>query len=381
MLTLDDSADEAAFRAEVKAWTAALPAELRGAATFEDLRAVDHRLGAAGLLGISWPTAYGGREAPPSHEAVLTEELGAVGIRRAVIPSHQGVNSLGPALIVHGSESQKEHHLPAILAGREVWCQGFSEPDAGSDLANVRTTARQDGDRFIVTGSKVWTSGAQHADWIFLLVRNGAPAERHRGLSFLLAPMNSPGITMRPIHQITGEAEFCEVFFDEVAVDAGGLVGEVGDGWRVAMTVLSAERLSGRFRYATFRRDGIDFAARVAAHSAATNVETSEATLRDIGRAMADIEGMGALALRVDSLRSAGKDDRALPSVNKLWWPAAHQRFLDLELRVTTDLGLDPSSSYLRWLDARSESIYGGAAQIQRNIIAERVLGMPRSPR
>jgi alkylation response protein AidB-like acyl-CoA dehydrogenase len=378
VLTLEDSPEEAVFRAEVQAWTALLPEGLKGASRFEDLQAVDALLGQAGLLGISWPVEYGGRAAPPSHEAVLTEELGAVGIRRAVAPAHQGVNNLGPALVIHGSDAQKQRHLPAILAAREVWCQGFSEPDAGSDLANVRTTAQRDGDRFIVQGSKLWTSGAQHADWMFLLVRTGTVAERHKGLSFLLAPMDSPGITMRPIHQITGEAEFCEVFLDEVTVDGSGLVGDVGDGWRVAMTLLSAERLSGRYRYAAFRRDGLDFAARVAAQ---TNGEVPDIMLRDIGRAMADIEGMGSLALRVDSLRTAGADDRGLPSVNKLWWPAAHQRFLDLELRVSSDLGMDPTSSYLRWLDARAESIYGGSAQIQRNIIAERVLGMPRSPR
>ena len=378
MLTLEDSPDEAAFRAEVRAWTDRLPDELRASVRFEDLLAVDQLLGRAGLLGISWPVEYGGRAAPPAHEAVLTEELGAVGIRRAVTPSHQGVNNLGPAIIVHGTEAQKQRHLPAILAGREVWCQGFSEPDAGSDLANVRTSATRDGDRFVVNGSKVWTSGAQHADWIFLLVRTGAPADRHRGLTFLLAPMDAPGITMRPIHQITGESEFCEVFLDDVPVDAGGLVGEVGDGWRVAMTLLSAERLSGRFRYSTFRRDALELVGRLAGH---TDAEIPDAILRDIGRAMADIEGMGALALRVDSLRTAGKDDRGLPSVNKLWWPAAHQRFLDLELRLATDLGLDPSSAYLRWLEARAESIYGGSAQIQRNIISERVLGMPRSAR
>jgi alkylation response protein AidB-like acyl-CoA dehydrogenase len=362
----------------VRAWTERLPEGLRASVRFEDLVAVDQLLGRAGLLGISWPVEYGGRAAPPSHEAVLTEELGAVGIRRAVSPSHQGVNNLGPALIAHGSEVQKRRHLSAILAGREVWCQGFSEPDAGSDLANVRTSARRDGDRFVVNGSKVWTSGAEHADWIFLLVRTGPAGDRHRGLTFLLAPMDAPGITMRPIHQITGESEFCEVFLDDVPVDVGGLVGEVGDGWRVAMTLLSAERLSGRFRYTTFRRDAHVLAGQVAAQ---TDGDVPEAILRDLGLAMADIEGMGALALRVDSLRTAGKEDRGLPSVNKLWWPAAHQRFLDLELRLAGDLGLDPSSAYLRWLDARAESIYGGSAQIQRNIISERVLGMPRSAR
>lgn len=378
MLTLDDSPDEASFRADVRAWTDQLPETLRGTTRFEDLLTVDRLLGEAGLLGISWPVEYGGRAAPPSHEAVLTEELGAVGIRRAASPSHQGVNNLGPALIVHGTEAQKRQHLSAILAAREVWCQGFSEPDAGSDLANVRTTATRDGERYIVQGSKVWTSGAQHADWVFLLVRTGGIEDRHKGLSFLLASMDSPGITMRPINQITGEAEFCEVFFDDVSIDVGGLVGAEGDGWRVAMTLLSAERLSGRYRYSSFRADGLDLVRRVVAR---TDGDVAGATLRDIGRAMADIEGMGSLALRVDSLRSSGKDDGGLASVNKLWWPAAHQRFLELELRLSADLALDPTSAYVRWLDARAESIYGGSAQIQRNIISERVLGMPRSSR
>lgn len=377
MLTLEDSPEEAAFRTEVRAWTAKLPAELRRSDRHEDLLAVDRLLGEAGLLGISWPVEYGGRGAPPAHEAVLTEELGAVGVRRSRAPSHQGVNNLAPALMAHGTEEQKKHHLPAILNVREIWCQGFSEPEAGSDLANVRTTATRDGAQFVVQGSKLWTSGAQHADWLYLLVRTGPLEERHRGLSFLLVPMDSQGITVRPIRQITGDTEFCEVFLDDVMAPADGLVGEVGDGWRVAMTLLASERLSGRYRYSTFRREGEDLAHQVLEDGQAP----SESFVRDFGRVLADIEGMGTLSLRVDSLRAAGVDGAGLPSVNKLWWPLAHQRFCDFALRACTELRLDPARWYRTWLDSRAESIYGGSAQVQRNIISERHLGMPRTPR
>jgi alkylation response protein AidB-like acyl-CoA dehydrogenase len=299
-------------------------------------------------------------------------------VRRARSPSHQGINNLGPALIHHANATQKRRYLPAILAAREVWCQGFSEPDAGSDLANVRTTAAQDGDHFVVSGSKIWTSGADHADWIYALVRTGTVQERHKGLSFLLMPMTSPGLTVRPIRQITGGSEFSEVFFDDVVVDATGLVSEVGEGWRVAMTLLASERLSGRFRYATFRLEAAELARQMRDGSAGRDASL---WLCQLGRSVAEIEGAGSLSLRVDSLRAAGRDASGLAPVNKLWWPAVHQRFLEMALRWATAAGADPDRWYARWLDSRPESIYGGSAQIQRNILSERHLGMPRGGR
>jgi alkylation response protein AidB-like acyl-CoA dehydrogenase len=277
--------------------------------------------------------------------------------------------------MVHGTPEQRGRFLPEIIGVREIWCQGFSEPDAGSDLASVRTTARQDGDVFIVNGSKIWTSLAQHADWIFALVRTGTGEERHRGLSFLLIPMTTPGIEVRPIEQITGASEFCEVFFTDVHVDRSGLVGEVGDGWRVAMTLLSSERLSGRYRYSMFRHE-LGTLARL--YGARRGNDRAGPWIAELGKVSALLDGIEAISFRVDSMRAAGRDPGMLASINKLWWPVAHQRLTELGLRMSSVLADDPGYWYLAWLDARPESIYGGSAQIQRNILSERHLGMPR---
>jgi len=375
VLTLGDSPEEAAMRREGRDWAdRQLPGELRWRDDFPTLLLVDRLLSAAGLLGITWPVAYGGRGASPLLDAVLTEELGHVGVRRARTPAHQGANNLAPALMAHASDAQKQRFLPPIRSVEETWCQGFSEPDAGSDLASVRTTATRRAGGYVVRGTKVWTSHAQHADWMYALVRTGAQAERHRGLSFLVFPMSSPGITVRPITSTTGRRDFNEVVLEDVPVDEDGRIGEEGAGWRVALTVLASERLSGRFRYSVFRRE---------AEELARQLGPGPQPLWDheLGRVVAELEGMAALGLRVESMRAAGKDTAMLSSVNKLWWPAVHQRLGELGLRAATTRRDDPDAWYDRWLDARAESIYGGTAQVQRDILAERHLGLPRSRR
>jgi alkylation response protein AidB-like acyl-CoA dehydrogenase len=383
-LTLRDSPEEAAMRREVRDWAArALPDDLRWRDDYPSLLRVDRLLSAAGLLGITWPVDVGGRGASPLLDAVLTEELGHVGVRRARTPAHQGVNNLAPALIAHASDAQRQRFLPPILAVDETWCQGFSEPDAGSDLAAVRTVAtRQDG-QYVVRGTKVWTSHAQHADWMYALVRTGAPSDRHRGLSFLVFPMASPGVTVRPITSTTGRREFNEVVLDDVAVSTDGRIGEEGAGWKVALTVLASERLSGRFRYAMFRREAEELARQLAAAVDDRRGDPAVGALWDheLGRAVAELEGMAALGLRAESMRAAGKDTGMLSSVNKLWWPAVHQRLVELGLRAATSTCGDADAWYDRWLDARAESIYGGTAQVQRDILAERHLGLPRGRR
>jgi alkylation response protein AidB-like acyl-CoA dehydrogenase len=319
---------------------------------------------------------YGGRGLAPALEFILNQELENAGVQRAKSPSHQGVNNLGPALIRHGTAEQKQRLLPGILGVRDRWCQGFSETEAGSDLAAVRTVARLDGDEFVVDGGKIWTSGAAGASWIYLLVRTGTREQRHRGLSFLVAPMTTPGITIAPIEQITGGSDFGEVTLEQVRVPRANLIGELGQGWAVTMTLLAAERLSGRHRHGLFRRELSALAGLLG--ESPVSEQGGTGGLRDLGRLVAEIEGMGALARRVESLHAAGADPGALPSVNKLWWPAAHQRLVEAGLLRATAAGVDPSYWYRQWLAARPESIYGGAAQIQRNIIAERFLGMPR---
>jgi alkylation response protein AidB-like acyl-CoA dehydrogenase len=382
MLTLSDSAEERAAREETRNWAkATIPDELRWREDTEGLLEVDRLLSEHGLLAVGWPVEYGGRAFSPSIEAVVSEELGLAGIQRAKSPSHSGVNNLGPALIAHASEEQKARYLSGILQVRELWCQGFSEPEAGSDLASVRTTARVEGDHFIINGSKIWTSGAHRATWIYALVRTGTKQSRHRGISFVVFPMTTPGVSHRPIQQITGGSEFSEVFFDDVHVPVENCIGPIDGGWAVAMTLLASERLSGRFRYASFARELETLAAAVAADAGANDRPVGDLALRDLGRAFAEIEGMAAIARRVESLRAAGGETGHLSSVNKIWWPVAHQKIQDLGLALSTGMQSDPSQWYLGWLNSRPESIYGGSLQIQRNIISERYLGMPKANR
>jgi alkylation response protein AidB-like acyl-CoA dehydrogenase len=378
VLTLEETADEARFRREIRDWAADnIPAEVRWSNEHDDLLRIDKILGSAGLLAAGWPTEYGGRGLPPTMVAILVEELSRAGVQSAKAPSQPGVNNLAPALIAHGTKAQLSFFLPRMLSSEILWCQGFSEPEAGSDLASLRTSARLDGVHWVVNGSKIWTSHADHANWIYALVRTGTQQERHRGISMLVFEMASAGVTIRPILQINGASEFCEVFFDNVLVPQANMIGEVGQGWTVANSVLAPERLSGRYRYAAFRRQYLELASMLAASAQPPRDDQ----LRDLGRAVAEIEGMAALSKRVESLTNAGQDLGVLPQVNKLWWPRAHQQLTELALNLSTSLRSDPSKWYDLWLDSRSESIYGGTAQIQRDIVSERLLGLPRGRR
>jgi alkylation response protein AidB-like acyl-CoA dehydrogenase len=376
MLTLDETAEEIALRAEMRQWAEThIPEDLRWKEDFDSLLAVDRILSSHRLLAVGWPEEYGGRGWSPTLELILAEELGRVGVQKAKAPSQSGVNNLGPALIKHASPEQLAFFLPKILASEIKWCQGFSEPEAGSDLASLRTTAVLDGDEWVVNGSKIWTSGAQRANWIYCLVRTGTREQRHRGITFLVFEMSTPGITYRPIEQITGGSDFCEVFLDDVRVPKENVIGEIGGGWAVSMTLLASERLSGRHRYSAFRREYEQLAASLVPTRDTTDLH------RELGRSIAEVEGMAALGRRVESLRQAGKDVGAIPQVNKLCWSSAHQRLVELGWKISTEQRADSADWYVGWLGARPESIYGGAAQIQRNIIAERFLGLPRAPR
>src|SRR3954454_23105682 len=245
-MDLRDTPEEAAFFAELRSWIGEnLPEEQRGgrggAQRFEEFgREWSRRLGEAGYAAISWPKEYGGGGLPYGHQAILLEELA-----RAQAPVHIGVIGLGmagPTIIVHGTDAQKERHLQKILSAEEIWCQGFSEPDAGSDLAGARTRAELKGDHFVVNGQKVWSSFAHIADWCILVTQSDPDAPRYRNLTYLMVDMHAPGVEVRPLRQITGEAEFNEIFFTDVEVPAENALGEIGQGWQVAMTTLLHER-------------------------------------------------------------------------------------------------------------------------------------------
>jgi alkylation response protein AidB-like acyl-CoA dehydrogenase len=381
-----DTPEEARFRDEVRAWIDAnLPDELRGhrggEARFDgpEVRAWSRALHAGGWAGIAWPEEYGGRGLSPRFQAIYLEEEA-----RAEAPPHIGVIGLGmagPTIISRGTEGQKARYLKPLLAAEEIWCQGFSEPGAGSDLAGVRTSARLDGDRFVVDGQKVWSSYAHIADFCILVARSDPSSERHDGLTYLIVDMHAPGVEVRPLRQITGEAEFNEIFLSGVEVPVENVVGEIGGGWDVAMTTLLHER--GTLAFALVARLEVQLRKLVALarERGATPVQR-EAVAR---------EWIHLQALRVTAYRSLSSLERTgIPgpegSILKLQWSEANQRVTKLALEL---LGLDaqllpPNAPYggywtLQQLRSRGNTIEAGTSEILRNIVAERVLGLPRS--
>src|SRR5215470_12950207 len=298
-MDLDLTPQALAFRDELRTWLAAnmhrpWREELRDPAATEDSlvelrRAWQRKLYQAGYLGMGWPTEWGGRGATEVEKSIFEAELS-----RADAPpilNFLGIGLLGPALIHHGSEAQRRRYIPPMLSADEIWCQGFSEPGAGSDLASLRTSATLDGDRFVLNGQKVWTTFGPWADWIFVLARTD-PQDRYGGISFLLVRLDTPGVTVRPLRQITGESEFGEVFFEDARVPRVNLVGKVGEGWTIAMTVLSFER--GAVGLAMANRYGRDLGELASA-------------CRELGRGdTASREKLGRLVVENEVLRAAG---------------------------------------------------------------------------
>jgi alkylation response protein AidB-like acyl-CoA dehydrogenase len=380
---LRDTPEEAAFRAEVRAWIGEnLPEELRGhrggARRFEgpELRAWSRRLSEAGYVGLTWPAEYGGRGAPYSHQAILYEEMAA-----AETPPHVGVIGLGmagPTIIAHGTEEQKARHLPAILSAAEIWCQGFSEPDAGSDLAAARTDARLQGDRFVVNGQKVWSSYAHIADYCILVARSDPEAPRYRNLTYLILDMHAPGVEVRPLRQLTGEAEFNEIFLTDVEVPVENVLGEVGEGWAVAMTTLLHERATLGFALTTALDVNVRKLLALARERGA-----DDPVLRDrIAREWIDLQGLRFTNYRaLTTLVQTGIPGPEGSGV-KLAWSEQNQRLTKLALEL-----LGPESQLLdgdgywqhQQLRSRGNTIEAGTSEILRNIVAERVLGLPRS--
>ncbi|QDQ90227.1 acyl-CoA dehydrogenase [Rhodococcus sp. WB9] len=358
---------------------------------FEERLAWDRHLAAAGWTCLGWPTEHGGRGATLAQQVVFHQEYAKSGAPARV--SHVGEELLGPTLIAFGTEEQKRRFLPGINTVTELWAQGYSEPGAGSDLANVATTARRDGDKWVINGQKVWTSLAHVAQWAFVLCRTEPGSKRHQGLSFLLVPLDQPGVTVRPIQQLTGTSEFNEVFFDDAVTDADLVVGEPGDGWRVAMGLLTFERgvstLGQQIGFARELQGVVDLAK---ANGAATDPNIRER----IARAWVGLRVMRAHALRTLEAVDAGTSG-AEASVAKLLWANWHRDLGQLAMDVQGAASLlapaDPSSDVTDpehlelgdwqrlFLFTRADTIYGGSNEIQRNIISERVLGLPREAR
>jgi alkylation response protein AidB-like acyl-CoA dehydrogenase len=390
------TAEQARFQREVREWLLAnLPAGW-GTASYPKpetpgdkvafMRQWYRRLHDGGWAGLHWPREYGGRGATPIEQFLFAEEYTRLGAP-AMIDIGVGPGLVGPTLIHHGTEEQKRRFLPAILRGDEVWCQGFSEPNAGSDLANCRTRADLDGDTFHVNGQKIWTSYARHADWCILLVRTDPNAPKHKGMTFLLLDMKTPGITIRPLVEMTGVAWFNEVFFDDVRIPRTRMVGGLNEGWQIAITTLSHER-GGSAPHARLAAELRDLIAVAKALDREGGPATSDPLVRQrLAQTWIETDIVRLVAYRqVSEVMRTGKPGPE-GSYLKLLWSEADQRMKDLGIDLEgpyadLDRGSPRSIDGGRWqyeyLWSRAASIYAGTSEVQRNIIAQRVLGLPR---
>ena len=388
-----DTPGEASFREEVRTWLAEhLVGEFAGIgrgrgladdADWDVRMEWERELGRAGWIGLAWPKAYGGRGASLAEQVIFNVEYA-----RADAPgriSFFGEGLLGPTLLAFGTEEQKQRFLPPILAATELWCQGYSEPNAGSDLANVSTRAILDGDEWVVTGQKVWTTFAQHADWCFVVTRTDPSAPPHAGISYILVPMHEPGVTVVPLKQMTGTSEFNEVFFDEARTPADMVVGPVNGGWKVAMATLGFERgTAGLSQQLAFERElwGVVDVARA-------NGAIDDPLVRDrLADAYAGVQIMGYNSMRMLTALARSGSVGPEASIGKLYWSRWHQRLGELAMDIAGPAAEirpgDPADGYAldpqqgSFMFARAETIYAGSSEIQKNIISERVLGLPR---
>jgi alkylation response protein AidB-like acyl-CoA dehydrogenase len=370
----DDSPDEAAFRVRLREWLAhndpGPPPSIGDSAAEHAYKLEWQRtLYAGGWVGLSWPSAYGGRDLNPIYEAIFNEELGAAGIAHAAPP----VGWLGRAILAYGTEEQRQRHLPGLLSGDTSWCQGFSEPGAGSDLASLRTLAERDGDTYTITGQKLWTSGAQFADWCLLLARTDRQAPKHKGITAFTVRMDIPGITVRPMKQAWGGTRFCEVFFDGARVPVTDRIGEEGAGWPLATVVLAYERGPSELGViATYRAE----LRKLVGPSAGDPVAEDA-----LARAYVAVEACRLHLLESLTRRVNGEAPGPSSSVDKLLMIRSEQALGSLEFDAASIPGVTGEDWGVasRYLWSRASSVYGGSEQIQRNIIAQRILGLPRT--
>ncbi|MBI2168881.1 MAG: acyl-CoA dehydrogenase family protein [Actinobacteria bacterium] len=387
-MDLSFSAADEDFRAEVRDYLegllAAEYAGLRGLGgsgseheAFDERLEWERRLASDGWTCLGWPEEHGGRDLPLTQQVIFHEEYA-----RADAPARVGLigeGLLGPTVMAWGTVEQQQRFLPPIRRAEELWCQGYSEPDAGSDLANVKTRAELNGDSWVIHGQKVWTSLAAWADWCFVVCRTGGPeSPRHKGISYLLVPMRQRGIEIRPIVQMTGTSEFSEVFFDGARTDAANIVGEVNEGWRVAMGTLAFER--GTFTFG--QQIGFERELRQLTDLARQTGASSDAVVRQrLVSAWAGLRVMRFHGLRVLSSLAGGAEPGPEASITKLLWSEWHRRLGELALDVQGPAGvLDEAPLQRVFLFSRADTIYAGSSEIQRNLVGERALGLPREP-
>jgi alkylation response protein AidB-like acyl-CoA dehydrogenase len=396
---LRESADDRSFRDEVRTFLEESLggdfAAVRGRggpgdehALFDERLAWERHLGAHGWTCVGWPKEHGGRGLSLRQQVLYHEEYA-----RARGPGRLGIigeGLLGPTVIAFGTPEQQRRFLPPIVSGTELWCQGYSEPNAGSDLANIATRAERDGDEWVVHGQKVWTSLAHWADWCFVLARTSPPAagiRRHAGISYLLVPMRQPGVEIRPIVQVTGDSEFNEVFFDGARTASANVVGEAGEGWRVAMGTLAFERGASTLGQQLNFRNELDAIVEAARRTGAVH---DPVVRQRLAQAHIGLEIMRLNALRMLAGSESGTLGREA-MIAKLYWATFHRALGELAMdvlgadaTVSGDLAdptvYDPTALQRLFLFSRADTIYAGSNQIQRNIIGERALGLPKEP-
>jgi alkylation response protein AidB-like acyl-CoA dehydrogenase len=391
MTTDIESSEDQAFREEARAW---LTEQLEGSFAhvrfrggpgeeeeeFEGRIAWEKAMGAAGWTGIAWPKEYGGRAATLSQQVIFYQEYARAGGPGRV--GHIGEGLVAPTILAFGTEAQKQRFLPGIKAGTELWCQGYSEPNAGSDLANVQTRARLEGDEWIIDGQKVWTSLAHKSGWCFVICKTEPDSARYRNLSFLLVEMNQPGILVKPIVQLSGTSEFNEVFFDGARTPAENIVGQAGQGWKVAMALLGFERGASTLG----QQIGFESEFREILAAARDNGAAKDPVMRQkLAQSWIELQ-----LVRLNALTNLneGTTRPGLAAINKLCWATWHRDAGELAMEVLgADAEVCAAPPYAltrmqsRFLFSRSDTIYGGTNEIQRNIIAEQGLGLPREPR
>ncbi|MBL7499614.1 acyl-CoA dehydrogenase family protein [Frankia sp. CNm7] len=382
---------EEKFRSELRGWLDANIPETwkdlrfwRGISDdegFELRRDWERRKYEAGFAGIAWPTEYGGRGGTPGMKAIYDEEMALA--RAPQSANGLGLTFLAPTVMAIGTDQQKRDIIGPMLRNDVIWCQGFSEPGAGSDLAALRTSGVLDGDEYVVNGQKIWTTNAMHGDKLFTLVRTEPGSQAHRGISMLLIDMHQPGVETRPLRQISGASEFGEVFFTDARVKASDCLGGIGNGWKTAMLLLSFERgASGISQYTNYRR-GYD---EIAAAARKLGRDTDPTLRRELASRLVELECLRYHAMHVLTQVEQGRDLGSESSITKLQWSEAYQKLfetfdhllgLDGVVAAPVD-GLDLASLQFEAFWTRSVTIWGGSSQVQRNIVAERVLGLPR---
>ncbi len=397
-MELTPTPEQRSFRDEVHAWlrgnmprewTARLAAssDVPRAEAYDLLRDWQRRLHAAGFIGLTWPREYGGRGLTFMEEMILAEEMALA--KAPPVLNILGIGMAGPTIIAYGTEEQKKRYLPKILSADEIWCQGYSEPNAGSDLASLQTRAVRDGREYVVNGQKVWTSLAHASDWMMLLARTDPDAPRHKGITYFLLDMHLPGVTVKPLRQITGDAEFNEVFFDGVRVHDSQVLGGVNNGWAVGMTTLMYERLALGFGLQMRLRIALDGLIEMARRAEkAGHAVTKDPVLRQkIAQLWIDTECLKYTGARAITRLLKGEMPGPEASTGKMGWVETHQRLQELAMEIQgpyaqlvkgSDWAVEDGLWQHAFLRSRANSIEGGTTEIQKNIIGERVLGLPK---